>query len=215
MIKSKRLTIVAAVLSLALLGLGIGVALSMNAPNSGQPPQIQGLLWPPAKQLKGFELIDQHGHPFDASRLHGKWTLLYFGYTHCTYICPTTMAALHGFETRLSARGKAAGEQVVFVTVDPQRDTPQQLSTYLAKFDKDFIGLTGKQAQIDVLTKELGILHKKTDQKGPDNYEMAHSASVLLIDPQGRLVGTFGAQDSAPDILRRYLSIRSFVESQA
>lgn len=214
MIKTKTLLIAAALFSLAIIGAGIGVTMSMNADNSAPNQNIQGLLWPPTKHLKPFNLVNQRGQPFNLDSLRGKWTLLYFGYTHCTYLCPTTLAALHGFEKRLDKQGYAGNEQVVFVTVDPQRDTPKRLSKYLASFSKDFVGVTGSEAQLERLTRQFGILHQKTDQKGPDDYQMNHSASVLLIDPKEQLVGTFGAQQSAGNIFRRFLKIRGFVESR-
>jgi len=214
MLKTKTLAIAAALLCLAVLGIGIGVKMSMNEDNSAETRNIQGLLWPPTKHLKPFNLVDQHGKTFDLDRLRGKWSLLYFGYTHCTYLCPTTLTALHGFEEKLAAHGGTAGAQVVFVTVDPQRDTPTVLAKYLPSFSTDFIGVTGSEKQLDKLTKQFGILHQKTDQKGPDNYQMNHSASVLLIDPNVQLVGTFGASQTAEHIFQRFLEIRRYVDSR-
>lgn len=214
MLKSKTLAIAAALLCLAILGVSIGVTMSMNEESAAQARHVQGLLWPPTKHIKPFKLVDQHGQPFNVDRLRGKWSLLYFGYTHCTYLCPTTLTALHGFEEKLAAHGRSAGAQVVFVTVDPQRDTPEVLAKYLASFSADFIGVTGNGKQLDKLMKQFGILHQQTDRKGPDNYQMNHSASVLLIDPKAQLVGTFGASQTAEHIFRRFIKIRRYVDSR-
>lgn len=212
--KNKTLAIVAALLSLAILGISIGVTMSMNEESPAEAQHVQGMFWPPTKHLKPFKLVDQYGQTFDLTRLHGKWSLLYFGYTHCTYLCPTTLTALHGFEEKLAAHGGTGREQVVFVTVDPQRDTPKRLVKYLASFSGDFIGVTGSAKEISKLTAQFGVLHQKADDKGPDDYRMNHSASVLLIDPNAQLVGTFGASQTAQNMYERFLKIRRYVDKR-
>jgi protein SCO1/2 len=131
-----------------------------------------------------FHLVDQDGRSRDESILKGKWSAVYFGYTFCPDVCPTTLQTLAEAEDRLGPKAKDL--QVVFVTVDPQRDTPAQLKTYLSStaFPKGTIGLTGTPAQIDGVAKAYHVFYQKQGS-GPD-YEVQHVSAVYLMDPQGR-----------------------------
>lgn len=133
-----------------------------------------------------FQLVDQNGRPADQSLLKGKWSAVFFGYTYCPDVCPTTMQALAGAEAKLG--DKARNLQVVFITVDPERDTPAQLKTYLSTpaFPKDAIGLTGTQAQVAAAAKAYRVYYQKEGQG--EGYSMAHSSIVYLMNPAGKFV---------------------------
>ena len=131
-----------------------------------------------------FHLIDQNGRPRDESMLKGKWSAVFFGYTFCPDVCPTTLQALAEAETRLGPQ--ASRLRVVFVTVDPARDTPAQLKAYLssAAFPKGVVGLTGAPAEVAATAKAYKVFYQ-TQGAGRD-YTVEHSSAVYLMDPKGR-----------------------------
>lgn len=131
-----------------------------------------------------FQLIDQTGKPVDQSVLRGKWSAVYFGYTYCPDFCPTTLTTLGGAIDRMGPRAKDF--QVVFITVDPHRDTPAQLKNYLssAEFPRGVIGLTGTDEQVAKVAKAYGVYYQKAGT-GP-SYSVDHSSAIYLMDPKGR-----------------------------
>jgi protein SCO1/2 len=133
-----------------------------------------------------FKLVDQTGAPVDERLLRGKWSAVFFGYTYCPDVCPTTLATLGQATTALGER--AARFQVVFITVDPERDTPRALATYLASpaFPKATIGLTGALDQVASVARAYHVYYQKQPQGS--SYSMDHSAVVYLMDPRGRFV---------------------------
>lgn len=131
-----------------------------------------------------FHLTDQNGKAVDESLLKGKWSLVFFGYTFCPDVCPTTLTTLARAQDLLGPKAKKL--QVVFISVDPARDTPGQLKTYLSSpaFPKGTVGLTGTAAQVDATTKAYKVYYAK--QGAGADYAMDHSAAVYLMDPKGR-----------------------------
>ena len=131
-----------------------------------------------------FRLVDQDGRPRDESLLKGRWSAVYFGYTFCPDFCPTTLQTLGDAQQRLGR--KASELQVVFVSVDPERDTPQRLKSYLANpaFPKATVGLTGSPAQVAAAAKAYRLYYQRSGE-GPD-YQVEHSSAVYLMDPKGR-----------------------------
>lgn len=178
-------------------GNGVGVAaVAIIAAASGawlasrtaqSPPVLAAGTWlPQARALPEFGLTDQTGRAVGRARLIGRPSLVFFGFSNCPDVCPTTLALLATLrkDTQLKTL------QVVLVSVDPQRDTPVQLQRYLQGFDPQFVGLTGAQDQIDLLTRALSAAAQRTDLPGGD-YTMDHSATVYLLDSSARLVAVF------------------------
>ncbi len=131
-----------------------------------------------------FQLVNQDGKPTDEKILNGKWTAVFFGFTYCPDVCPTTMQAMALAQDQLGP--KAKDFQVVFVSIDPARDTPAQLKTYLSNeaFPKGIIGLTGTDAQVAAAAKAYRAYYAKSGD-GPD-YLMNHFSGAYLMDPKGR-----------------------------
>src|ERR1700761_2370069 len=131
-----------------------------------------------------FQLVDQNGKPADQNLLKGKWSAVFFGYTYCPDVCPTTLQALAQAETKLG--DKAKNLQVVFISVDPERDTPAQVKTYLStpSFPKGTIGLTGTSAQVAATAKAYRVYYQKDGQG--EGYSVAHSSIVYLMNPDGK-----------------------------
>jgi protein SCO1 len=154
--------------------------------DSSAPQLASGTWLGVPRTVADFELIDSQGRPFTAADLHGKPSLVFFGFTHCPDVCPTTLVKLAG----VKKAAPVAGLQVLFVTVDPQRDTPEAVGKYARNFDPAFIGLTGNQAAIDRVTKAFGVAALRVDLPGGD-YTMDHSAAVFLINSRAQIVGIF------------------------
>lgn len=202
------------------MGLGIALALSLRSQNAPAPAGVEGLLWPNPKSVAAFTLTDQAGQAFDLERLRGKWSFLFFGYTHCPDICPITLGVLKSVADRLASEGRyAADSQMVFVSVDPARDTPEVLREYVGFFGPGFVGATGTDAQLTTFTRDLGVLYMRVGEGdgavAGTNYLVDHSAAVLLVDPQGRLVGVFPAPQTVDGVAQRYAAIRAFLEAQS
>ena len=207
-------TMVLWVAPLIALVLGVGAAMVLLGPRSVDPPTLLHATQIPPRLVADFELVDQHGAPFGPERMRGRWSLLFFGYTHCPDVCPATMHVLDGAVKEIHALADPAPDtQVVFVSVDPRRDTPQQLAQYVPYFNKDFLGVTGSTEAINRLTSQLGILHMRSggDPEG-GGYLVDHSASILLFDPQGRQYAVFGPPHDAPQIARDFLALARYYE---
>ncbi len=139
-----------------------------------------------------FALIDQHGQPFGDRDLKGRPSLIFFGFTYCPEVCPTTLSHMSAW---LKSLGPGADKlNVVFVSIDPDRDTPAKLARYLSAFDPRIHGLTGTNAQIDKVADEYRVYHKKIPLEG-GGYTMDHSAAIYELDGQGRFVGVLSYQD--------------------
>jgi protein SCO1/2 len=132
-----------------------------------------------------FVLHDHNGLLRRLSDFRGKAVVLFFGFTHCPDVCPTTLAELAAARRLLAAEGERV--QVLLVTVDPQRDTPQLLASYVTAFDPTFLGLTGSPQQIAEVAKEFKVIYQKVAGKAEGDYSMDHSAGSYIFDPDGRL----------------------------
>lgn len=146
----------------------------------------------PPRPLSPFTLSDHHQQPFTNADLAGHWTLLLIGYTQCPDICPTTLAQLAGVYPQLKAN--IANLQVVMVSADPQRDTPQRLAAYVPYFHPDFIGVTGPHPQLLPFSRELGLVYAMVDGQREGEYLVDHSASLVVIGPDGALRARFAPQ---------------------
>ena len=143
-----------------------------------------------------FSLTDHRGLSFTRDDLTDRWTLIFFGFTHCPDICPTTMAELAELKSQL-ADTEASDARVVMVSVDPARDTPDRLAQYVPYFHPDFIGVTGEFADILSVAQRLNAPFRKVSE--PDGgYQMEHSANVMLMNPRGDYHGFFRAPLDIP-----------------
>lgn len=140
--------------------------------------------------LPAFRLTGPRG-PFGNADLHGRWTFMFFGYTQCPDVCPTALALMKEVRAIGGAVPSAPTFEVVFVSVDPRRDSDRLLAQYLAAFDPGFVGISGDDAALMPLTQALGVAYQRHDEKGAHNYTVDHSAAIHLIDPQGRLAASF------------------------
>lgn len=151
----------------------------------------------PPRLAPAVALTDQHGQPFDLASQHGKVVLLFFGYTNCPDVCPTTLSDFITVKERLGKR--ADDVRFVFVSVDPARDTPERLTQYLDFFDPSFIGLTGTPEQIDAVKQGYGVFSQARESTSSLGYLVDHTTTTFLIDPDGneRLVYGYGTDPAA------------------
>jgi protein SCO1 len=158
-------------------------ALALATCATASPPTFKAGVFDPPRQAPDFDLRGSDGHELRLSRYRGKVVLLAFGYSHCTAVCPVTLATFAAARLRLGAA--AADVQVVYVTVDPERDTPARLRQFLGNFDKTFVGGTGTEAQLAAVRKDYGVTATKIPLG--DSYNYAHSSFTYLIDRSGRI----------------------------
>lgn len=148
------------------------------------------LVYPQARNLQEFQLVDQHGQPTGREQLYQQWTLAFVGYTYCPDICPLTLAKLAGVQPDLAAMVKEP-LKVWFISVDPQRDSVEQLNNYVNYFQQPAVlGLTAGHDQLFPFVRQLGLMYA-LNSNAEGNYLVDHSASVVLINPQGQLVAMF------------------------
>jgi protein SCO1 len=145
-----------------------------------------------------FQLIDQNGEPFSDADLKGKWHLIFFGYTHCPDACPTALNEMSLALDRLGMKRDEVG--VVFITVDPERDTPDALKSYVQSFDAPIVALTGSSEAVAQAAKAYRVFYAKHPRPDGD-YDMDHSAVIYVMNPEGRFTATFTPDSSADDLL--------------
>lgn len=160
------------------------------------------------RRLEPFQLLDHHGQAFTRESLQGHWTLVFFGFTYCPDICPTTMALLNQFMQKLEGLPEAQDTRVVMVSVDPARDTVEQLAQYVPYFNPDFLGVTGEFLDIHRFATNLNTPFRKVPGQGED-YQVDHSANIVLINPRGDYHGFFRAPLDLAKLKLTYRSIRA------
>ena len=178
------------------LAAGIFVATKVN-----EPAELQtAFAIPFPDPLPEFSLLDQSGQRVNADSFRGQWDLVFFGFTNCPDICPTTLQILANVKHELAEAGATSLPRVVLVSVDPERDTPQLMGQYVDYFGEGNLGVTGEIEGINTLTAALGIYFEKAPTADGD-YSVDHSAAVLVINPEGE----FSALFSAPHIIANYV----------
>lgn len=159
------------------------------------------------RDIGDFALVDDNAQPFGPAQLQGKWSLLFFGYTYCPDICPTTMVLLNQFYAKLKPE-LARDLQVVMVSVDPARDDVAKLHDYVRYFNPQFRGVTGEFMALQKFATALNIPFAKVPGGG-DNYQIEHSGSIAIIDPQGHYVGFLKAPHELGKLLQNFESIHA------
>lgn len=159
-------------------------AFSMAGCMDGKP-QFKGVDITGADYARDFQLTDHNGQPRSMKDFKGKIVVMFFGFTQCPDVCPTSMTELAQVKQLLGKDGDKL--QGLFVTVDPERDTPELLKAYMANFDPSFLALRGTPEQLAAMAKDYKVFYKKVEGKTPTSYTMDHSAASYVYDTQGRL----------------------------
>ena len=165
-------------------------------------PDFQGNLLDPPRRIAVPALVKDDGTAFTEDDISGHWRLMFFGYTHCPDVCPVALSALA--TAKKAAAEKLPGREfprVIFVSVDPERDTTALLHDYVRYFDPDFTGVTGDEKMIQALTLQMSVVYMKVPSEGSDNYLVDHSSSILLLNPEGKLTAFLQPPHTALSLL--------------
>lgn len=193
-----------------------------------EPPKTESaFLLPQPAEIKDFDLRHHEIGQFDLQQTQGKWSLLFFGYTHCPDVCPTELFMLAEMKRAIEADPPAGIEspQVVFVSVDPARDELAQLQKYAAFYHASFVGVTGEQAAVDRLCKSMGVFYERVyyqdgkpldpqpaepvNAELKDSYLVNHSATIFLVNPEGRLHAIFSPPHDPQTLMRDLAAIQA------
>lgn len=176
---------------IALVALAIGIILASNVSPAkyAEPQHVR--LYPQPRALPDFELVDQHNQAYTKANLLEHWSLLFVGYTYCPDICPTTLAELKGIYPELQKIPSDYPIQVVLMSVDPKRDTPERLNEYINFFNPEFSAVSGEHAQLFPLVRAMGMMYSMVESTDTPDYLVDHSSSVVLVNPKAQVVGRF------------------------
>ncbi|QDH72238.1 SCO family protein [Brevundimonas sp. M20] len=183
-----------AVVTMVLVGRQPSAPISAEVTSTGQP-QVGG----------PFQLVNEEGQPVDETLLNGKWSLVFFGFTYCPDFCPTTLSMLEATKARLG--DQADDVQLIFISVDPARDTPKAMKDYLSTYPMDVVGLTGTPEQVRAAADAYRVLYEKVGEG--ENYTMNHSLTIYLMGPDGKFRAPLGhdiGPARAADIIKRNMA---------
>ncbi len=206
--KRKRMTLTIGIL-LAIVALSAGLFVSQHRPGTKhiEASKLHGTLLDTPRAVHAFSLTGIDDKPFTNDNLRGSWTYVFFGFTHCGSMCPTTMAELGKMYRLLEGLGVKTLPQVVMISVDPARDSLVKLGHYVKAFDPHFYGARGSDASIKAMTHEMGIAFIKIAPKGtPDanHYDIEHTGTIMLFNPQGELAAFFTSPHQADLLAHDY-----------
>jgi len=169
--------------------------------------KIDGTVLDKPRVIGQFQFMSDEGKSFTKDDLKGHWSLLFFGFTNCGYVCPTTLSAVNNMYTALRAQLPAnLLPQVILVSVDPDRDTVNRMHQYVKAFNSAFIGIRGDETQTKLLAQQMSVVFAKVQEKNGD-YSMNHSAEIMLLDPNGNLRAFLSYPHEGPVMARDYLTI--------
>jgi protein SCO1/2 len=196
-------------MSIAFIGIALiaGISAALIWRNATAPAGLAtGAYIHPNRALPDFSLIDTRGQTFGLAQVRGHWSMMFFGYTNCPDFCPTTLTTLAALEKRLRASEAPVRPQVIFMSVDAKRDTPEQLGKYVPYFDPEFIGLTAaSQSDAEAVAAKLGVSVIITP-KSDGTYTVDHSGAIFVLNPEGKLAavltGPFTVGDLESDFRR-------------
>ena len=154
-----------------------------------------GTMLPTPRAIPEFALTGDNGRPYTHADLVGHWTLIFVGFTNCPDVCPTTLTTLKAVRQKLGPQDDQV--KVLLLSIDPERDTPERLATYVHFFDPSFVGATGANAELDKLASAMSFVYVKVPGATPDSYTMDHSSALMLVNPKGELAGFFTAPQKA------------------
>jgi len=192
-------------LRILVVGLVVLVAVMFMMPHAPSPPSAATVLAEP-RALPSVELVDAHGSRLDLDAFRGRFTLLYFGFTQCPDVCPLTLKVLADARAKLNERAPQSVPQVVFVSVDPERDTPAAIAEYLGHFDASFVGATAPDARLAPLVAALGVTVEKHSH-GAGHYNVTHNDTVYVIGPEAELVAVASGPHDPATLASDYIKI--------
>ncbi len=194
------------ILRVLIVGLLLLVAAMLWLPRPGAPVET-ATVFPEGLPVPDFALTDTAGARFGLEDFRGRYTWVFFGFTNCPDVCPITLKILADARADVVARNPALDPEVVFVSVDPQRDSPERIRAYLNGFDPEFRGVTGADAALEPLLTKLGVAVEK-HAHGGDSYNVVHNPHVYLIGPDATWIAVSGTPHVAATLASDYIKIR-------
>jgi len=180
-----------------------------------KPPGIHGAIYPSEKNILPFQLNNQHSESFTEQNLKGQWSLIFVGYTHCPDVCPTTLTLMNDVSQRMTAM-KYIVPRIIFLSIDPERDTSDVIKQYVEYFNADFIGLTGAIEQINRFSQNLNAVYRKapglSGEITADDYLMDHSSALMLINPNGHMQSVLTTPHTPENVIDSILKSQSYYE---
>ena len=202
----------------ALLAMSAGIWLGKTSDDnvSLKPARIQGAIYPQAKVLNDFELINHLSENVNKSLFKNQWSLIFVGYTQCPDICPTTLSVMNQAYEQMH-KNHLTSPQIIFFSVDPQRDTPDMLKQYVEYFNKNFIGITGSLDDINKLSAQLNAVFRKAPGSNGEitdtDYLIDHSSALMLINPLGELQSILTAPHMPGTIIESIINSQAYFEA--
>ena len=210
--KTHFLILLVAAVVAAFAGIWMAEKTSVDSSVSIKPDSIQGAIYPKAKEIKEFSLINHRSENVTKENFKNHWSLVFVGYTHCPDICPTTMTVMTQV-SEFMQKQKMKPPEIVFLSIDPERDTADILNAYVTYFNENFIGLTGELKEIKQLTAQLNAVFRKAPGLSGEitdkDYLMDHSSALMLMNPHGNLQSILTAPHTPANL------IESIIKSQA
>ena len=201
-------------LTAILLGIVIIISAIYLSPSQIEiPAELSAVIRSHPVQLKPFSLSNQHNQAFTLEHLKNKQSLVFFGYTSCPDICPGTLSTLNILTRILGDKQAATDLQIIFVSVDPQRDTSAKLADYVNYFNRSFIALTGTQAEIDKYARQFGAAYFIEEGASTENYLIGHASSIFLVNQQAKLIAAFSPPHDAQRMADQYINIYNLFNS--
>ena len=177
------------------------------------PSLARATLYASPQSLGDLALSDQDGKPFTADAMRGQWWLVFFGFTQCPDVCPTTLATLARTRAALADLPAAQQPRVLLISVDPERDTPERLAAYVHHFDPQFVGVTGSLPAVAATAKRFGVPYAKVGLPG-GGYTLDHGAGVFVVDPDATIAAYSSAPHDATVLAADYRAIVGYRNSQ-
>lgn len=208
----RSLNILLAAIAAFAIGIAISAYKSANTQNPVDALQKATYLQGHPRALPNFSLTSHLNTSFSNKDLKGEWNLIFFGFTHCPDVCPLTLNTLNQVATELKNFDQRPRN--VFISVDPKRDTPEELKQYVEHFNQEMIGLTGSKEQIDTLTQSVGAIYAIANNT-TENYLVDHSAQVFVVAPDGKMVALFNTPHDAKVIAEDFKIISAVYETHS
>lgn len=205
--KNRTMLTVTLLLAFAALMTGLFVAQKILEKKSIDVSEFNGTLLQQPRDVIPFSLTGMDNVAFDNQSLQGQWTMVFFGFTNCGYLCPTSMAELAKMYRLLENQAVKPLPRVVLISIDPERDSLEKLSHYVTSFNPNFYAARGSNDALKTMTREMGIAYSKvvlSGEKDSKNYDIQHTGAVMLFNPQGKLAAFFTTPHQAALLAKDY-----------
>lgn len=197
------------ILSVCAIAVCLGVLYGYNSGNTSEKIEISGFAFPEPKQLTNISLVDQDNKPFNEGAFDSHWTFVYVGYTFCPDACPLSLTVINQIHGLLEKKNIADNVQMLLVSVDPERDTPDRLLEYTKYFNENFLAATGEPEDIKTFTDQVSAIFALPDDRSDPNYLVDHSSAIVLIDPKSSVHAIFTPPQIATQLATDFENLRA------